>query len=44
MININDKPGSLLKVLQPFADLDINMARIETRPSRNNIFHHTLFH
>ncbi len=43
MININDKPGSLLKILQPFADLDINMTRIETRPSRNNIFHHTFF-
>ena len=43
MININDKPGSLLNILQPFADLDINMTRIETRPSRNNIFHHTFF-
>ena len=43
MININDEPGSLLKILQPFADLNINMTRIETRPSRNNIFHHTFF-
>ena len=43
MINISDQPGSLLKILQPFSDLNINMTRIETRPSRNNIFHHTFF-
>jgi chorismate mutase/prephenate dehydratase len=43
MINIADKPGSLMKILQPFTDLDINMTRIETRPSRNNDFLHTFF-
>ena len=43
MINIADKPGSLMKILQPFTDLDINMTRIETRPSRNNDYLHTFF-
>jgi prephenate dehydratase len=43
MINIADKPGSLMNVLQPFTDLNINMTRIETRPSRNNEFLHTFF-
>ena len=43
MINIADKPGSLMKILQPFTDLNINMTRIETRPSRNNDYLHTFF-
>ena len=43
MLNIKDQPGSLIKILEPFSKLNINMTRIETRPSRNNIFHHTFF-
>ena len=43
MINIQDEPGSLMKILKPFAELDVNMTRIETRPSRNNVFLHTFF-
>ena len=43
MINIADTPGSLIKILQPFAELGINMTRIETRPSRNNQYLHTFF-
>ena len=43
MINIKDQPGSLMKILKPFSELNINMTRIETRPSRNNIFLHTFF-
>ena len=43
MINIADEPGSLMKILQPFTDLNINMTRIETRPSRNNDYLHTFF-
>ena len=43
MINIADKPGSLMSILQPFTELNINMTRIETRPSRNNDFLHTFF-
>ena len=43
MINLSDKPGSLLSILKPFAENDINMTRIETRPSRNNDFQHTFF-
>ena len=27
----------------PFDKLKINMTRIETRPSRNNTYHHTFF-
>ena len=43
MVNIADTPGSLAKILQPFSDLDINMTRIETRPSRNNQYLHTFY-
>jgi len=43
MINIADTPGSLIKILHPFAELGINMTRIETRPSRNNQYLHTFF-
>ncbi|MAL53241.1 MAG: prephenate dehydratase [Gammaproteobacteria bacterium] len=43
MINLSDKPGALLSILKPFAENDINMTRIETRPSRNNDFQHTFF-
>ena len=43
MINLSDKPGPLLSILKPFAENDINMTRIETRPSRNNDFQHTFF-
>ena len=43
MINIKDQPGSLMKILKPFSELDVNMTRIETRPSRNNVFLHTFF-
>ena len=43
MVNIKDEPGSLMKILKPFSELNINMTRIETRPSRNNIFLHTFF-
>ena len=43
MINIADKPGSLMSILQPFTELNINMTRIETRPSRNNDHLHTFF-
>ena len=43
MINIADKPGSLMSILQPFTELNINMTRIETRPSRGNINSHDFF-
>ncbi len=43
MVNIADKPGSLMSILQPFTELNINMTRIETRPSRNNDYLHTFF-
>ena len=43
MINLKDQPGSLMEIIKPFSDLNINMTRIETRPSRNNIYLHTFF-
>ena len=43
MINLNDRIGSLLEILQPFNKLGINMTRIKTRPSRNNEYQHTFF-
>jgi prephenate dehydratase len=33
----HDRPGSLVEVLQPFADRRINMTRIESRPTRRRL-------
>ena len=43
MINIADNPGSLMSILKSFTELNINMTRIETRPSRYNQYLHTFF-
>lgn len=34
---LNDKPGSLYKVLKEFADRNINLSRIESRPAKAEI-------
>lgn len=34
MVSINDKPGALYEMLQPFHDRKINLTKIESRPTR----------
>lgn len=38
-----DQPGTLFRVLKPFADNDINMTRIESHPSRQGVWHYVFF-
>ena len=35
--------GALLHLLQPFSDNNINLTRIESRPSRQNIWEYVFF-
>ena len=37
------KPGALLKMLECFADYEVNMTRIESRPSRRGIWEYVFF-
>lgn len=43
LFSINDRPGSLVKALQAFEELQINLSKIESRPSKRKdweyIFH-----
>ena len=43
LIQTPNKPGSLLSVLKPFDKKNINLSKIETRPSRGNINSHDFF-
>jgi chorismate mutase/prephenate dehydratase len=43
LIEIEDKPGILYKVLQPFAERGVNMTRIESRPSRRRPWEYVFF-
>ncbi|MDB4381640.1 ACT domain-containing protein, partial [Akkermansiaceae bacterium] len=35
LFSVHDKPGSLVKALQAFDSFEINMSKIESRPSKN---------
>lgn len=41
--SMGDKPGALFDLLTPLADRDINMSRIESRPSRRNNWEYNFF-
>ena len=43
LIQTPNKPGSLMSVLKPFDERNINLSKIETRPSRGNINSHDFF-
>jgi chorismate mutase/prephenate dehydratase len=43
MFSVRNEPGSLLRALEPFNDLHINMSRIESRPSRRRDWEYFLF-
>jgi chorismate mutase/prephenate dehydratase len=43
LIQTNNKPGALVKLLKPFEEKKINLFRVETRPSRSTRDSHNFF-
>lgn len=43
MFSVRDQPGSLHKALEPFEELDINMSKIESRPSKRRAWEYYFF-
>ena len=43
LIRTENKPGALLEILKPFNEYNINLFRIETRPSRSDRGSHDFF-
>lgn len=43
MLALNDKPGTLVNLLEPFALLGINLTKIESRPVPQKTWHHVFF-
>ena len=43
MFALKDEPGVLYRALAPFAERDINMSRIESRPSRRKAWDYLFF-
>jgi prephenate dehydratase len=40
---VHDRPGSLLASLKPFADRDINLTKLESRPRRGAPFEYVFY-
>jgi chorismate mutase/prephenate dehydratase len=43
MFGVKDEPGSLLRVLEPFSRLGINLSKIESRPTRKRAWEQAFF-
>ena len=43
MVQTDNQPGALIKILEPFNKRKINLERIETRPSRESSNAHNFF-
>ena len=43
LLSKQNRPGSLVNLLQPFAELKINMSKIESRPSRKAMWDYVFF-
>lgn len=43
LFSISDKPGALFSILKPFHDNNINLTKIESRPTRKNIWEYNFF-
>ncbi|MCL4103551.1 UNVERIFIED_CONTAM: hypothetical protein GTU68_059630 [Idotea baltica] len=43
MFSVRDEPGSLHKALEPFEKLEINMSKIESRPSKRRAWEYYFF-
>jgi chorismate mutase/prephenate dehydratase len=43
VFSLHDRPGALLSALEPFASRNVNLAKIESRPSRQKAWHYYFF-
>lgn len=43
LFSITDRPGALYRITRPFAELDINLTKIESRPSRRQLWEYLFF-
>ena len=43
LISQKDQPGALVNLLMPFADRNINMSKLESRPSRQEMWNYVFF-
>ncbi|MBI5198258.1 MAG: prephenate dehydratase [Nitrospirae bacterium] len=43
MFSVKDRVGALYQILQPLADLEINLTKIESRPSRKKVWEYLFF-
>jgi chorismate mutase/prephenate dehydratase len=43
LISVKDRPGALFNLLVPFADADVSLTRIESRPSRQKPWEYVFF-
>lgn len=43
MFGVKDMPGALFNILKPFHDLDINLSKIESRPTKKKAWEQAFF-
>lgn len=43
LVSVKDRPGALLSLLKPFQDLNINLSKIESRPSKRRPWDYLFF-
>jgi chorismate mutase/prephenate dehydratase len=43
VFSLHDKPGALLRALEPFSSRGVNLSKIESRPSRQKAWHYYFF-
>ena len=43
VFSLHDQPGALLRALEPFSSRGVNLSKIESRPSRQKVWHYYFF-
>ncbi|MGC8764894.1 MAG: prephenate dehydratase [Brevinematia bacterium] len=43
LVSVKDKPGALLRILEPFHQMNLNLSKIESRPSRRRPWDYIFF-
>jgi chorismate mutase / prephenate dehydratase len=43
VFSLHDQPGALLRALEPFSARGVNLSKIESRPSRQKVWHYYFF-